>query len=287
MRDTIPPPLQQGAVLAFNKSQWQRYTGQFEAYGGQSFGSANEIGVGLAGGYPFKRIQYPTGVSMGAGEFPLLEQSGSISGVAYTTEGPSSTTILEGVTWEEDAHDRRDIPQHDWSIYVTWQDYKDAHGGILPVDFNKYLSPAHYQRGEMIGRFQKVGVSAPAQTTPPFVPTPTPQPAGNTNMPLDLGSLITDLGTAYINTKYAPVQQQPVYNVPDAIGDAYDWLTETPAPIVQGGCNHKNPCPTGCVKKRRRRKRLASVSDIKDLAALKSVLGNGEAFKTWIATHSR
>ena len=40
-------------------------------------------------------------------------------------------------------------------------------------------------------------------------------------------------------------------------------------------------------KKRRRRKRLATVSDIADLAALKSILGNGDAFKTWIATHSR
>ena len=36
---------------------------------------------------------------------------------------------------------------------------------------------------------------------------------------------------------------------------------------------------------RRRRKRLASASDIKDLASLKAVLGNGDAFKTWIATH--
>ncbi len=40
-------------------------------------------------------------------------------------------------------------------------------------------------------------------------------------------------------------------------------------------------------KPRRRRRRLATVSDIKDLAALKAVLGAGEAFKTWIATHSR
>lgn len=38
--------------------------------------------------------------------------------------------------------------------------------------------------------------------------------------------------------------------------------------------------------RRKRRSRLATVSDIKDLAALKSVLGNGKAFETWIATHS-
>lgn len=37
---------------------------------------------------------------------------------------------------------------------------------------------------------------------------------------------------------------------------------------------------------RRRRKKLATVGDIRDLGALKSILGNGKAFSTWIATHS-
>ena len=37
-------------------------------------------------------------------------------------------------------------------------------------------------------------------------------------------------------------------------------------------------------KCRRRRRRLATHSDIKDLAALKAVLGSGKAFDTWIAT---
>jgi hypothetical protein len=37
-------------------------------------------------------------------------------------------------------------------------------------------------------------------------------------------------------------------------------------------------------KSRRRRRRLATHSDIKDLAALKAVLGSGKAFDTWIAT---
>lgn len=37
-------------------------------------------------------------------------------------------------------------------------------------------------------------------------------------------------------------------------------------------------------KPKRRRRRLATHSDIKDLAALKSVLGSGKAFDTWIAT---
>ena len=37
-------------------------------------------------------------------------------------------------------------------------------------------------------------------------------------------------------------------------------------------------------KSRRRRRRLATHSDIKDLAALKAILGSGKAFDTWIAT---
>lgn len=40
------------------------------------------------------------------------------------------------------------------------------------------------------------------------------------------------------------------------------------------------------VKKRRRRaKRLASASDIKDLSSLMGVLGSGKNLTTWIATH--
>ncbi len=39
-------------------------------------------------------------------------------------------------------------------------------------------------------------------------------------------------------------------------------------------------------QKRRRRKALATQSDLKGLAALKGVLGTGKAFEVWIATHS-
>lgn len=37
-------------------------------------------------------------------------------------------------------------------------------------------------------------------------------------------------------------------------------------------------------KSRKRRRRLATASDIKDLSSLKTILGNGTAFKQWIAT---
>ncbi len=38
-------------------------------------------------------------------------------------------------------------------------------------------------------------------------------------------------------------------------------------------------------KQKRRRKRLASSSDINDLSKLKGVLGMGKSMETWIATH--
>lgn len=40
-------------------------------------------------------------------------------------------------------------------------------------------------------------------------------------------------------------------------------------------------------KRRRRRRRLASASDLKDLAALKAILGGGKALDTWVATRGR
>lgn len=114
--------------------------------------------------------------------------------------------------------------------------------------------------------------------TPTFIPV-----TKDKSKPMDLGALITDLGTTYIKTKYAPVptvQQQPVYSLPELGGDIVDFFTEpTTGEIVP--VRKKKPC------RRRRRRRLATKSDLGDLAALKAILGNGEAFKAWIATHSR
>lgn len=99
---------------------------------------------------------------------------------------------------------------------------------------------------------------------------------------MDLGSIITDLGTQYIKTKYAPqppVAVQPAYSVFDAGSDIIDYFTDpTTGTVVP--VQPKKKC-------RRRRRRLATKSDLGDLAALKAILGNGEAFKAWIATHSR
>ena len=99
---------------------------------------------------------------------------------------------------------------------------------------------------------------------------------------MDLGNLLGDLGTAYINAKYANQPPTPSIQYTSSVAPTAGGISTTPAfsfndiPVIGG-----TPC-----KRRRRRKRLATVSDIKDLAALKAVLGKGQAFTTWIATHS-
>ena len=90
-------------------------------------------------------------------------------------------------------------------------------------------------------------------------------------MALDLGSLLSQGLSTYQAVQQAQAQQQPVF-----FSEAYDFLTDSPS--VAAGV--RVPC-----KRRRRRKRLATLSDIRDLAALQNILGKGEAFKTWIATH--
>jgi len=112
------------------------------------------------------------------------------------------------------------------------------------------------------------GVVPQVVTTPPIVSTTKQNKGGS----MDLGALITDLGTAYLQAKYQP---QPVGYAAPSVQPAFSLEPDIPfVDIIPG----KKKC-------RRRRRRLATTSDIKDLAALKAVLGGGEAFKTWIATH--
>ena len=133
---------------------------------------------------------------------------------------------------------------------------------------------------------------------------------GTQTMSLDLGNLLGTLGSSYIQARYggprvpqvmaptiraqgpaAGIAAQPVAvpavvagGLGAAAGEVYDFFTEDQAVQLRNGMRI-DPV-TGCVikKQRRKRKRLATVSDIKDLAALKSVLSPAD-LKTWIATH--
>jgi len=147
---------------------------------------------------------------------------------------------------------------------------------------------------------------------------------GTQTMSLDLGNLLGNLGSQYISARWGGPRQPQVMaptiqaqgpmagvaatpvNVPAIIGgglgalgqQAYDFFTEDqqaqlPVPggvQITGNC----PPPSYCVdgktgkvtikQKRRRRRRLATSSDIRDLSSLKSVLSPAD-LKMWIATH--
>ena len=147
---------------------------------------------------------------------------------------------------------------------------------------------------------------------------------GTQTMSLDLGNLLGNLGSQYISARWGGGGQQVVTNPPfmpqgprggvlnttpvdfpnltTIPGQLYDYYTSnqgsgnlptipTPGDVtITGSC----PPPSYCVdgktgkvtikQKRRRRRRLATSSDIRDLSSLKSVLSPAD-LKMWIATH--
>ncbi len=151
--------------------------------------------------------------------------------------------------------------------------------------------------GMIVGQ---AGYEAPG----PFMPNPIP---GSTlgdakeDGTMDLGDLLGNIASTFINVKYGgggagitPAGVAPTYGTGGMDGS----IAATPAlglPFVdvipEAGSKGMVYSPRancgagGWVKRRRRRKRLATVSDIKDIAALKAVMGPA-MLKTWIATHS-
>jgi hypothetical protein len=113
---------------------------------------------------------------------------------------------------------------------------------------------------------------------------PNVNPTGEKTM--DLGNIIGDViggVTQYQIAKLAAKNQPAAFfpgSLPDLAGDVYSALTDQQI-VDAGGVVNLAPRKKKC----RRRRRLATMSDIRDLAALKSILGNGETFRTWIATH--
>lgn len=147
---------------------------------------------------------------------------------------------------------------------------------------------------------------------------------GTQTMSLDLGNLLGNLGSQYISARWGTPRQpqvmaptiqaqgpvagvlnpQQVSSVQDMLGitpyanmlgygEQSRTLPTIPTPgdvTITGNC----PPPSYCVdgktgkvtikQKRRRRRRLATSSDIRDLSSLKSVLSPAD-LKMWIATH--
>jgi len=135
---------------------------------------------------------------------------------------------------------------------------------------------------------------SPVIPRPPVISSPTPNTGvglpnfinqRTPNMALDLGSL---LGTAV--QEYGAYQQaklqQPAFNPLSSLADVFG----SEAPVMAGAAcavprGFRYNTKGELVKiGRRRRRRLATPSDIKDLAALSAVTTPAEK-KTWIATH--
>lgn len=130
---------------------------------------------------------------------------------------------------------------------------------------------------------------------PPVISRPVPAGAGridtviqqttNGGKPVDLGQVLVGLGGQYIQARYGQPQVQQAF-MPSLGIPGVEVIKEN---VPKGMVYDPNAdCGEGkwIKRSRRRRKRLATQTDIRDLSALKGVLGSGEAFKVWIATHS-
>lgn len=162
------------------------------------------------------------------------------------------------------------------------------------------------------------GASGGVSTSQDQAQLPTQQTSKEQAM--DLGSIITTLGGQYIQARFGqpaaptiysasgmprPIMATPVsdvYGVQPALlqglpalagpavrfgGSMADKIAGAVAGLGIGLSADEIAAVAGVaskVKCRRKRRRLATHSDIKDLAALKAVLGSGKAFDTWIAT---
>jgi len=147
---------------------------------------------------------------------------------------------------------------------------------------------------------------APVPPELPPVFTQGPISASEKDNDMDLGSIITGVAGSYFDAKYNPGQIRTVGNQPTYGTGGLDGsvIPTTPAdlgvPFVDVIPEPPSDCPGGqylwkpatatCAGKwikrsRRRRRKLVTDSDIKGIAALRTV-GGPALVKTWIATHS-
>lgn len=108
-------------------------------------------------------------------------------------------------------------------------------------------------------------------------------------MALDLGSILVGLGGQYINARWGQNQYGPSTGVgaPYMPGGVFnlgvpgvDVIPEPSANCSTKGLVYDPEKGKWIKRRRRRRRRLVTPTDIKDIAALKAIIGNGQALQS-------
>ena len=244
----------------------------------------------------------PPSVSMGTGRLPLFIPRGGVSTIpTATAPGPQNTPTQPSVG--QDTTQMQEVIQmvSETLIATSHEQYAKLKALYPNNPVELVISP--------IGTPGSTAADLPVLQ--PVIPSdilgqPAPDmpvgaqslqgPLGGTDM--DLGTLATDLlrqaGTAYIQRELGPqpvsyqTAQLPSFDLPFV-----DVIPQAPGAPTGHSCGGGSPVykkVCGQYKwvypKRRRRKQLVTQSDIKGLAALKGVVGQGKILETWIATHS-
>ena len=199
------------------------------------------------------------------------------------------------------AIDRRDLPV-------------EQGGGISQVR----QQPTVYQAPALVRSTARINQTPHQSILPGTTPAILPQQTqtGVSQMAIDLGSIIRDLGEQYIDARWGRdpimtgqgsgqgVTTRNVATYPQGVGT--DLVPRQTLPVFLGAApgvvgkiagilgglglglaaDEIGAIATSIskVKCKRRRRRLATHSDIKDLAALSAVLGKGKLLETWVAT---
>ncbi len=211
-----------------------------------------------------------------------------VSGPAGSQESQIDTTIIGGVTPSV----QRVIPS-DVAPAGPLAQSGNTQGGIMPVyPASPVQNPdGTWEPGGGTERLARQVLGLPVLPHHEYAAT-IPVEQGGT-----LG-LITDIATIAAGAYVASRTPQPVGNhypqapnltptMTNAVGIPFvDVIPETDS-CARKVWDPRANCGQGkwITKRRKRRKRLATASDIKDLSALKSVLGGGKGLDTWIATH--
>ena len=197
--------------------------------------------------------------------------------------------------------DRRDIPI-------------GTSGSVPGLRPSPPIHPTATLPGQTSGIIKTPHQSILPGTTPAILPIQTP--TGGPKMAFDLGSIIESLGKEWIGRRFPVMTDTPVvdrgplgggggYVIPRG-GVGTDIIPRSTLPVFLGaapGIVGKIAgilgglglglaadeiagvaAAIGKVKCKRRRRRLATHSDIKDLAALSAILGKGKLLETWVAT---